>query len=285
MTSTLQTSSVRTCTRCSQEKPHSQFHKHKNGRDGLNSHCKTCVKLPTPTLTCRSCGMHWVAETSGRPARLCADCRPMYKVCLKCDSVKPHSEFHTGSRGACKDCLHLRRPVDCLGCGCTWHMEGPGVPPKLCPSCEALQKYCNKCAKSKPHSAFNSSSKTRTGLMDHCRECVQEWYEARGALLRRSRDLMIKYNFTLEGWSDLLERQGHRCACCKGDLGIKPALDHCHETQAIRGILCSNCNTGIGKLGDNVEGLLRGEEYLLSRRNLLAELSAGLHTLSEQCLA
>lgn len=39
-------------------------------------------------------------------------------------------------------------------------------------------------------------------------------------------------------------------------------LDHCHTSGAFRGWLCTNCNTGLGKLGDNVEGVRRALEYL-----------------------
>ena len=39
-------------------------------------------------------------------------------------------------------------------------------------------------------------------------------------------------------------------------------LDHCHETNQFRGWICRNCNTGIGNLGDNVEGLENAIRYL-----------------------
>jgi hypothetical protein len=39
-------------------------------------------------------------------------------------------------------------------------------------------------------------------------------------------------------------------------------VDHCHETGKIRGLLCHSCNTGIGKLGDNLEGLQKAVSYL-----------------------
>jgi hypothetical protein len=38
--------------------------------------------------------------------------------------------------------------------------------------------------------------------------------------------------------------------------------DHCHETGAFRGWLCCTCNTAIGKLGDNAQGLERALDYL-----------------------
>jgi hypothetical protein len=63
-----------------------------------------------------------------------------------------------------------------------------------------------------------------------------------------------------------LEEQGDRCALCKTD---KPHakgwhLDHNHITGRIRGVLCGNCNRGLGLLQDDPELLLKAREYLLA---------------------
>ena len=42
-------------------------------------------------------------------------------------------------------------------------------------------------------------------------------------------------------------------------------LDHDHETNLFRGWLCDDCNLGIGKLGDNLEGIMRAVKYFKSR--------------------
>jgi Recombination endonuclease VII len=39
-------------------------------------------------------------------------------------------------------------------------------------------------------------------------------------------------------------------------------LDHCHETGKFRGWLCATCNMGLGKLGDNIAGVLNIVGYL-----------------------
>lgn len=53
------------------------------------------------------------------------------------------------------------------------------------------------------------------------------------------------------------------CECCGSAPGKKAlAIDHCHETGVFRGWLCTNCNTGIGKLGDDIYGVSRAIEYL-----------------------
>ena len=54
---------------------------------------------------------------------------------------------------------------------------------------------------------------------------------------------------------------GTPCYCC-GKTSEKLQLDHDHNKITYRGWLCSNCNTGIGKLGDNIEGVQKAVDYL-----------------------
>lgn len=54
---------------------------------------------------------------------------------------------------------------------------------------------------------------------------------------------------------------GEPCEMCQGKTA-KMAIDHCHDTGAVRGLLCGNCNTGLGLLGDTVESLERAIKYL-----------------------
>lgn len=53
------------------------------------------------------------------------------------------------------------------------------------------------------------------------------------------------------------------CECCGKPPGTKAlAIDHCHTTGVFRGWLCMNCNTSIGKLGDDIDGIFRAFAYL-----------------------
>lgn len=56
------------------------------------------------------------------------------------------------------------------------------------------------------------------------------------------------------------DTQNGGCAIC-GRV-TKLVVDHDHETNRVRGLLCSTCNTGLGKLGDNVENLRKAIVYL-----------------------
>ncbi len=53
-----------------------------------------------------------------------------------------------------------------------------------------------------------------------------------------------------------------KCGIGREYLNKALAIDHCHQTGAFRGFLCGGCNTGLGLLGDTVEGLLEAINYL-----------------------
>lgn len=81
----------------------------------------------------------------------------------------------------------------------------------------------------------------------------------------------LKYNFgiTLAEYSKMIADQDNKCAICgqpethKRNGRIKAlAVDHCHTTGKIRGLLCSDCNTGIGKMKDDPQVLRKAAEYL-----------------------
>lgn len=52
------------------------------------------------------------------------------------------------------------------------------------------------------------------------------------------------------------------CECCNEITAQGLHLDHDHETGEFRGWLCFGCNTALGKLGDNLEGVMRLVRYL-----------------------
>jgi Autographiviridae endonuclease VII len=76
---------------------------------------------------------------------------------------------------------------------------------------------------------------------------------------------MSRYSITVEQYQDRLDEQNGLCACCGKPASTGPRrllVDHDHNTGQIRGLLCRRCNTGIGMLGDDVEGVRRALSYL-----------------------
>ena len=70
-----------------------------------------------------------------------------------------------------------------------------------------------------------------------------------------------KYNLTKEQYNTILLEQNNKCAICQDTL-TKPHIDHCHTSGKVRAVLCSNCNTGIGKFKDDIDKLQRAIDYL-----------------------
>lgn len=64
--------------------------------------------------------------------------------------------------------------------------------------------------------------------------------------------------------------QGGNCAICLTPPKRWFAIDHDHATGKVRGLLCTNCNTGIGMLKDDLEVLHRAQVYLSAQIDLLA---------------
>ena len=74
---------------------------------------------------------------------------------------------------------------------------------------------------------------------------------------------------TVDDFDQLVIDQGGRCGICEEQLSGSIAVDHDHESGRVRGLLCYRCNTGLGSLGDSIDGVMRAVAYLLSRVNVL----------------
>lgn len=83
--------------------------------------------------------------------------------------------------------------------------------------------------------------------------------------------LLRDYGITIDEFEIKLEQQDFKCAICGENEKMVNAttkkinrlsIDHCHKTGDIRGLLCSNCNRGIGFFKDSQELLLKAIEYL-----------------------
>lgn len=58
------------------------------------------------------------------------------------------------------------------------------------------------------------------------------------------------------------KKQKDKCAICSAPLGKSPHVDHCHSKGHIRGLLCNNCNVGLGLFNDNIGSLKAAVVYL-----------------------
>jgi len=130
---------------------------------------------------------------------------------------------------------------------------------------------CTVCNESRSEESFSRRKDRPKGYTSRCKECDRkDWSKRKKPELQRAYKLQTNYGLSLEDYQSLLDKQGGLCAICKqtetskSNVG-KPknlAVDHCHTTGKVRGLLCHHCNTGIGKFMDKVDLLESAIKYL-----------------------
>jgi len=143
---------------------------------------------------------------------------------------------------------------------------------------------CTKCKEEKEWSEFYLRSRVskKTGLKlkySECRECHKEQRRIDYPRHRKREmdwHLRSKYGIGKEDYDLMLVEQGGTCKICnkkghirkkgsrKGMAGtpVPLSVDHNHETGQIRGLLCLNCNTGLGHFKDNIDLIKKAVKYL-----------------------
>lgn len=154
-----------------------------------------------------------------------------------------------------------------------------GTPSSIVP----LRQRCPRCGETKPTSEFYW---LKFGRHDrYCKECRKalnrEWrqrnpdahkrpakraWERNNAAKIAFYSRKARYGISHEQYQALVEQQGGRCAICRRLPDRKRPLhiDHDHDTGAIRGLLCYQCNTAIGLFGDNPAVVASAMLYLLA---------------------
>lgn len=79
--------------------------------------------------------------------------------------------------------------------------------------------------------------------------------------VERRRRLRFLYKTTPEIIDALKVLQQGLCAICQHETAVLH-IDHCHENNKVRGLLCGSCNRGLGMFKDNPELLKAAAEYL-----------------------
>lgn len=70
------------------------------------------------------------------------------------------------------------------------------------------------------------------------------------------------YGITETNFDEMYINQNGCCAICKKQTKKKLNIDHCHKTKKVRGLLCWNCNMGIGYFKDDINLLNNAIKYL-----------------------
>jgi len=116
-----------------------------------------------------------------------------------------------------------------------------------------MQKACTKCGETRPvPDGFHSHPGGPLGRHSWCKECAnaaQRGVRKRKDTTENRRERLLKqrYGMTSADKAALLASQGGVCAICLTH-PARPVVDHCHDTGAVRGILCRGCNFKLGAI-------------------------------------
>ena len=117
-------------------------------------------------------------------------------------------------------------------------------------------KTCNTCEETKPLARFVENRRK-------CRDCRASEQRKREG---RSHWLKWRYGIDEAQYNEMLEAQNDACMICgcKSADSIRGVLcvDHCHDTGAVRGLLCWHCNSGLGQFRDNIEVMEKAITYI-----------------------
>lgn len=138
-------------------------------------------------------------------------------------------------------------------------------------------KTCSKCKQSKELTLFYKDKKTKDKLGSWCKACSNSnssqaniRWQKRNPDKVKNKHLLRKFSITLDTYSEMFKNQDGLCAICSQPETSKDyrgktrdlAVDHCHLTGKVRGLLCDRCNRALGLLQDNSLVIQAAAKYL-----------------------
>lgn len=129
-----------------------------------------------------------------------------------------------------------------------------------------LKEFCKYGHKLSETRVFEATGRTR------CSICLPE----RSERLRKSdpekakryarEQSWKKIGLTEDMYEDAAHKQKYKCAICGLKVSGRLHVDHCHETNKFRGLLCQPCNMALGLLKDNLDTISAAYEYLFKSK-------------------
>lgn len=114
-----------------------------------------------------------------------------------------------------------------------------------------LGQMCTSCGAIKPFTSFPKDNRKGRGYRSWCKECYAEKTSLR------------RYGLSKPEFLRLLQSQNFSCAICQGVFHEenRPFIDHDHNSNKVRGLLCNHCNLALGLL-ERLEWLSAAKKYL-----------------------
>ncbi|WP_331756754.1 endonuclease VII domain-containing protein [Streptomyces decoyicus] len=126
---------------------------------------------------------------------------------------------------------------------------------------EMTSRWCYACQTEKPIDQYTKA------WAPYCRACTnirnkERYVRAGGADHAYGQSLRYRYGMTLDEYNHRRAEQDGKCAICGETPGQRLCVDHNHTTNAIRDLICTNCNHALGKAQDNPAILRAMADYL-----------------------
>ncbi len=157
----------------------------------------------------------------------------------------------------------------------------------ICKQCR--KEYSSKYYKENKQEINKKTTEYRNNNLTECRERIRNYYKENKEQVsktskqryeslkdtvefqqqRKNSNLKLNYGIDLARYNDMLESQNYKCKICNTDFEINDKsklytayVDHDHETNKVRGLLCTKCNQGLGLFQDNITNLKNAIQYL-----------------------
>lgn len=132
---------------------------------------------------------------------------------------------------------------------------------------ECRSKARKNCSEEARRSQISSAVAWQKKNQEAFREYQRQWRRdnaKRLAVSAKWSRLKCKYGVTKEGYGRMLaERNGGCHICGRSPPEVQLHVDHCHESNKVRGLLCGHCNKAIGMFQDDVKRMQEAIEYLM----------------------
>lgn len=150
--------------------------------------------------------------------------------------------------------MSRKRKRSCRDCDADMTGVMPGSA-RYCASCESPSNYkrkpCRDCGNEKPPHPYNKS---------YCPDCIDR-HAIHRANANNQRKRAARYGLTIDQLNELLSIG--RCEACGST--EKLVVDHNHETEEVRGLLCDKCNKSLGLARDDSSVLRALAKYVDER--------------------
>lgn len=145
---------------------------------------------------------------------------------------------------------------------CKLHPGVPAIARELCRKCYANLWYTKQLQIRTKQFCMNHPDRLHQarGL---CSSCYRKQIRQRFPERHKKYDIKSQYGLSWDKYVELIKQAGNCCEICKTPVIVRNLhIDHCHKTNIVRGLLCSQCNHGLGNFKDSIELLLQAVEYV-----------------------